>query len=180
MKVIAISGASGCGKTSIIEHLAEKLSCPCILFDDYTDLDTYPRDMKKWLEDGADVSQIVTPRLTKALSQLVSKSASDYIFIEEPFGHCRPAMAELIDLVVLLDLPLELCLSRVIKRHINHSTNDPSDSISGYLAKYDDHMRDIYKVATNQVRQRCDLTIKEKLTVEQSAELIGNWLCSIK
>lgn len=172
MKVVAISGASGCGKTSVVKYLAEHLNCPYILFDDYTDPDTYPHNMKNWLEDGADVSQIKTPRLTEALHKLIPKATSDYVFIEEPFGRCRPAIAELIDLVVLLDLPLELCLSRVIKRHIKHSTNDPSDSIAGYLTKYDDHMRDIYEAATNQVRLCSDLTIYDVMSIGQTAEFI--------
>ena len=56
MKVVAISGASGCGKTSVIKQLSQLLSCSYLLFDDHTDENTYPSDMKRWFQSGADLS----------------------------------------------------------------------------------------------------------------------------
>ena len=116
-KVVAISGISGAGKTSIVKQLASEFNCPFLLFDDHTDKDTYPQDMKCWLIKGADVSFIKTPKFVSALVSLLSNNRSQYIFIEEPFGKERDAMLPLIDYVVLLDQPLELCLARIIRRH---------------------------------------------------------------
>jgi len=44
-KVIAISGASGAGKTTLVKQLAKAFNCPFLLFDDYFDKESYPYNM---------------------------------------------------------------------------------------------------------------------------------------
>jgi uridine kinase len=66
-------------------------------------------------------------------------------------------MSSLIDYVVLLDQPMELCLARIIKRHTEQPNSDSICSISNYLDKYEDHFREIYISAVNQVRNNSDL-----------------------
>jgi len=175
-KIIAISGASGAGKTTVVKQLAKRFNSPFLLFDDHTDKDTYPKNMKNWLNQGADVSFIKTPLFVSALQQVVSQTATSYIFIEEPFGRERDVMSPLIDYVVLLDQPLDLCLSRIIKRHTVQSNSDAIYSISNYLDKYEDHFRDIYKESVRQVRNNCDLMINEKTSLIDTTEVIANWL----
>lgn len=167
-KVVAISGVSGAGKTTIVKKLADKYNCPYLLFDDHTDKDTYPLNMKDWLENGANVSNIKTPNFVRAVQRLILKSNSRFIFIEEPFGKERDVMSPLIDYVILLDQPLELCLARIIKRHTEKQCTDSLHFISGYLDKYVDHFRDIYLLTADQVRRNCDLTIKEVDAVENT------------
>jgi uridine kinase len=178
MKIVALSGVSGCGKTSVVKQLSEVFCCPYLLFDDYTEHNTYPTDMKGWFDNGANISLIRTPRFVSALRQLKTQGEHEYIFIEEPFGRCRDLMAPLIDYVVLLDQPMEVCLSRLIMRHIKHSPSDPSNSIAEYLLKYDSHLRQIYIEATNQVRENCDLVIERVASVELTSESISDWLKS--
>ncbi|WP_426357875.1 AAA family ATPase [Pseudocolwellia sp. HL-MZ19] len=175
-KVIAVSGASGSGKTTIVKLLAEKLSCPFLLFDDHTSNDTYPKSMSTWLKDGANVSVIKTPKLVNALDKLVVLDKNRYIFVEEPFGKERKSISTLIDYVILLDQPLELCLSRIIKRHTNQSNIDPVNSVSNFLDKYDDHMRDVYISTVNQVRVNCDLIINKTASIKQTVDVISKWL----
>ena len=57
-RVIALSGVSGAGKTSVIKCLAEAFKSQTLLFDDFVEPNTYPEDMRAWLQKGADVSQI--------------------------------------------------------------------------------------------------------------------------
>lgn len=174
-KVIALCGVSGAGKTSVIKRLAEEFNSPTLLFDDFVEQNTYPIDMKTWLHQGADVSQIKSPRFTKALSELKVHSDSQMIFIEEPFGRERAEIAHLIDYVIMLDMPMEVCLSRVIQRHLKHS-NDPTKSLSNYLRKYDDHLRDVYIRVSNQVRENSDLVVTGLEDVIGLASILSKWL----
>ena len=178
VKVIAISGASGCGKTTLVKNLADEFKCPSLHFDDFVVNNAYPANMKKWYENGANVSEIKTPELASALGKLIRNNNSKYVFLEEPFGRERDSISSLIDYVVLLDQPMEICLSRVIQRNIDNPTPDSLNSISRYLANYDDHFRDIYIEAVNQVRGNCNLSIRDVISVQECTRLIGNWLRS--
>jgi len=172
MVVIAISGASGSGKTSTIKQLSKKLNCPYLLFDDYVNQNTYPKEMKCWFELGADVCAIQTPCFIQAIQKAKSATDSPYLFIEEPLGRERALISPLIDYVVLL----EVCLSRVITRHILHPKTEPLVSIPKYLSMYDDYFRDIYIEVNNKVRVNCDSVINEITTSELLAETIRQWL----
>ncbi len=175
-KVVAISGVSGAGKTTVVKLLANLFNCPFLLFDDHTDDNTYPVNMKTWLEEGANVSTIETPKFVNALQNLLAKSSTRFIFIEEPFGRERDAMSMLIDYVILLDQPMELCLSRIIKRHLESPNAGAIKSISSYLRKYQDYLRQVYLNAANQVRNNADLLVQEELTVNNTINYISDWL----
>lgn len=175
IKVVAVSGVSGAGKTTIVKKLANEFNCPFLLFDDHTDNSSYPQDMKGWLEAGANVSQIKTPKLVDSLKLLISTSNSRFIFIEEPFGKERDSMWSLIDFVVLLDQPIELCLARIIKRHTESKHVDSLTSISNYLDTYQDHFREIYIATANQVRTNSDLIIQDVLSIDEIVNIISSW-----
>ena len=177
-QVIAISGASGCGKTSLIKQLATDFNCPSLFFDDYIDKDSYPADMKAWLNDGANVSLIKTPKFSAALEQLKVSANCPFIFIEEPFGKQRKAMSTLVDQVILLDFPLEICLARLIKRNIGINVEKSLTLIPAYLSKYESYFRDIYFEAVQQVRQNSDLILNDVNAVEVTARHIRQWLQS--
>ena len=176
MAVIAISGVSGSGKTSVIKQLSSQLSCPYLLFDDYLDEKTYPNDMKAWFKEGANESKIKTPRFISDLKQLIQNNVQGPIFIEEPFGRGRNSISPFIDYVILLDIPMEICLSRVIMRNIKHPSNDSLSSIPRYLSMYNDHFREIYIEITDRVRTNCDLVMEEVTSIELMAKLILTYL----
>jgi len=177
-QVIAISGASGCGKTSLIKQLSAEFNCPSLFFDDHVDKDTYPEDMKAWLHRGANVSEIKTPKLTAALELLKVSANSPFIFIEEPFGKQRKVMSTLVDQVILLDIPLEICLARLIKRNIGLSAENSLTLIPNFLIKYEDYFRDIYFEAVQQVSNNCDLIINDINAVDVMSKSIIHWLQS--
>ena len=177
VKVVAISGASGCGKTSTVRQLSSDFCCPSLHFDDYVHKFSYPQNIKKWYENGANVSEINTPDMINALRQLIEVNHS-FIFVEEPFGRERSCISSLIDYVVLLDQPMDICLSRVVRRNIEYSSNASYSSVLKHLGNYEDHFRDIYIETVNQVRENCDLIIQEICPVSVTADIVGKWLKS--
>jgi len=178
MKVIAISGVSGSGKTSIIKRLADQLDCPYLMFDDYVAQGSYPEDMKQWLVDGCDVSLIVTERFVSDIAQLKAQNRSDFMLIEEPFGRGRPPIGMLVDQVILLDMPMEICLARVMKRHITGCSKAHNKASTKYLTMYHDHFRQIYIETASKVRDDCDLIVKDVMSIEATSLAILQWLSS--
>ncbi|MEM7016747.1 MAG: hypothetical protein AAF512_05325 [Pseudomonadota bacterium] len=134
--VIAISGPSGCGKTSLVKSVAAMLDDAAMLFfDDWAD---DPPGIETWIaEPDADYGRWQTPELAEALSTLrhgksitvpeLSPSVgtdrsnivtpAPFIVIEEPYGRLRRDTANLLDLVVCIDIPLHIALARRLLRH---------------------------------------------------------------
>lgn len=168
-KVVAVSGASGAGKTTIVKNLANLFNCPFLIFDNYTDIDTYPNDMKNWLDNGANVNLIKTPRFASAIKDCLAKSTSRYIFIEEPFGKGRSSLFSIIDHVILLDQPLALCLTRIKARH-------NKKSLACFMTKYDDYFKGIYEITVHQARSNSDLILNEVISISETTNRISFWL----
>lgn len=183
-KVIAISGASGSGKSAVIEHLAALLNCRSLRFDDFMDADSFPESMHSWLEAGADPAVIRTPRLVAALQQASADTDAtlgrlQYLLLEEPFGRQRPEIAELVDKVVLLQPPLAICLARVIQRNLDqNSAVAAAVQIQNYLQRYNHYLHQTYQATVSQVAANSDLVITDLSASETNAMTIATWLQS--
>ena len=130
--VVAVSGMSGAGKTSVVRRTVELLGDAVALhFDDYISVSVYPSDLRQWLEEGADVEVWRTPRLADDIRALRAGHAvtlpetgavvapADVLVLEEPFGKMRREMMGLIDLAVHIDVPLDVMLARRLLRRLS-------------------------------------------------------------
>lgn len=138
---ISVSGPSGSGKSTLTKQLRDKLvDAISFHFDDYASTNKYPDDFVEWLEKGADPKLVQNPNFNRDLYELVQGrsiklpnnqmvKSEKYIIVEEPFGRGREGMAELIDFVVCIDIPLEVALARRILRGIKHTECSPSETL---------------------------------------------------
>ena len=127
--VIVIAGYVGSGKSTVAARLSKLLgNAPILTFDHYEKYIEWPQDMNRWLQNGADPDQIRIPRLKEDLLSLIQgKPVSDpfdgaillpaqYILLEEPSGGLRGEIRELINQVVYIDVPQDLCVIRLVER----------------------------------------------------------------
>lgn len=192
--VIAISGVSGAGKTALVSKVADFLGDAVVLhFDDYRSVAKYPEypsDMPKWIEKGKDLDAWEIPQLLddlKALREGKTISLPDkrevkparFIVLEEPSGRERIGLRELIDFVVLLDLPLEIALARKVVQDLGRCLTDiPSDKLAEAVQRGIDYYshyplaREYYLTCVERVSQDCDLVLDGTRPAEELAHKV--------
>ncbi|MEL7071372.1 MAG: hypothetical protein AAGN15_22365 [Cyanobacteria bacterium J06581_3] len=189
--VVAISGPSGAGKTSLVQKVTERLEDAVALhFDDYATVSTYPTNFAQWVSEGADPNQWKTPQLIQDLSALrrgesivlpIRKRTlhpARFVIVEEPFGRKRAGMTHLIDFVVFVDLPLEMALARRLLRDAEWCLKEKSaEYLSIYLKEYltnylTNGMRDMYFEVTEMVLKDCDLKLNGRKALNKLSDKV--------
>jgi len=195
---IAVSSVSGGGKTTLVKRAADLLRGTTLFFDDYASVSEYPQDIKKWVEDGADVNEWKTPKFAQDLAALrrgdrvvspvdgASVVPSEFIVIEEPMGRERTEMADLIDFVVVIDTPLEIALARRLLRDLGSISFENFEKatkeqlaegavktvtyLTDYLNGYLDAGRRLYMAVQELAKENCDLVLDGSLCVDELAQ----------
>ena len=116
MLVLGIAGPSGSGKSTLVRNIVNRLEdCIFLLYDDYRpNYDKLTEDIEE-LRKGNPISY------PKTGQQIVP---TKYIIIEEPTGRTRKGMADKIDYLVYINLPLEISFTRVLLRSLEQSTDE--------------------------------------------------------
>jgi uridine kinase len=172
--VIAVSGPSGAGKSTAVRNLVTRLGdATALYFDDYEASSIYP-DITQWLANGADPNQFQTPQLSADLRALCARKpitlphngqvaqTARVIVLEEPFGRERAEIADLIDFVACIDLPLEIALARKLLRMLGfflaEQTPDAfAKQLQFFLPWYIESGRELYRAMQQLVLQNCDV-----------------------
>jgi len=187
--VVAVSGTSGSGKSTVIARLLDHLGEATRLhFDDYIVLGNDVAEITAWLEGGANPNWVETPRLVEDLDRLVGGNLfprcdddaplhpAPFVILEEPFGRARDEMAPLIDLAVHLEVPLDIALGRRILRAIRE---EAAATHAELVADIEDQMqaflhggRAAYQAIDRSARGAADLVLDGLLPAEDLARLI--------
>jgi uridine kinase len=198
MYVIAISSVSGGGKTTLVKKVAEKLGACTLFFDDYASSSEYPTDLRRWLDQGADLNEWKTPQFSRHLAALRRGESvaappggaiirpADYLVIEQPLGRGQAEMAGLIDFVAVVRTPLEIALARRTMRDLDlqapvdleNATREELvrqvQQLRGYLKAflggYLEIEREIYLTILEKVEREADLILDGMQPVEKQAD----------
>jgi len=175
--VIAVSGPSGAGKSTAVRNLVARLGdATALYFDDYEASSIYP-DIAQWLANGADPNQFQTPQFSADLRALRAGKSARVIVLEEPFGRERAEIADLIDFVVCIELPLEIALARKLLRMLGfflaEQTPDAfAKHLQFFLPWYIESGRELYRAVQQRVLRNCDLIADGMLPPEALANSI--------
>jgi hypothetical protein len=103
------------------------------------------------------------------------------IVLEEPFGRQRSEIAQLIDAVVCIDLPLEIALARKLLRMLSfflaEQTPDAfAKHLQFFLPWYIESGRELYRATQQRVLQNCDVIADGMLPPDALADSIASAL----
>ena len=187
--VIGISSVTGGGKTAVTQRLVEALGDAVALhFDDYDDTNVHPVDLQVWSAAGADYDAYETPVFTNHLWALkvgrrirypignVAVAPAKYVVADAPLGRAHSDSGRSIDLMVFIDTPLDVALTRRMLRDIdrqNGRTSDEAlhyieDELSGYLAQ----ARPIFEEFQERLRATSDVIVDGTLSIDDIVEKI--------
>lgn len=174
--VIAVSGASGAGKTTLAMKIAELLKDAVFLrFDDYVRLGNDPAVITAWLETGAKPDDLKIPHLASDLRALIAGrpirlpddrevvKPAEFIVLEEPFGRSRKELASVIGLAAHLEVPADIALARRVIRAIESpATARPEQLLQEILYDLRAYLvagREAYRSAERAARESADIVL---------------------
>lgn len=190
--VVAVSGTSGGGKTTLVLKVAALLGGAARLhFDDYVSVNNDPAAIRAWLEGGANPDEFKTPQLPTDLRRLISGESvllpndrgavesAEFILIEEPFGRSRAELSPLVDFAAHLHVPADIALARRIVRTIEaqeerRESGELIEHIHRELKTYIAAGREAYDAAERAATRAADIVLDGlRPTEELAAELVS-------
>jgi len=192
--VITIAGYVGSGKSTIAESLARELeNAPVLKFDHYENFIEWSKNMNQWTGDETDLRRIRIPRLKDDLLALLKGlpvsdpldgrmiSPSSYVLLEEPSGRERDEIKEFIDFVVYIDVPQDVCVTRLIERVIDMEMWNTQGTFTGEakenlvkqlnaVVSWINHYRQyrsMYMAGSELAQRNADIVVNGMLPVEE-------------
>jgi uridine kinase len=190
--VVVVSGSVGSGKSTITTALSKILGgAPVLIFDHYGQYIEWPQDVEQWINDGADPNHIRVPKLKDDLLSLLAGrtiidpqgtnvlSPSKYILLEEPSGRERQEIREYIDLVVYIDVPQDVCVTRLVERAVDMKVWNSKGTFQGETKK--DLVRQLNAVVLwmTQYQRARSMYIQVSQIVKENADIIVNGLKAV-
>lgn len=165
--IIAIASVSGGGKTSVATHLAAHTKNSKALFFDEYELDG-PIDVLDWVDRGADPLEWNLAPFVAEVEKL-QKEPLDCIFLDFPFAYQHSQMKRFIHLAIYIDTPLDIALTRRMRRDFKQSS---AGEILAQMKHYATHGRRGYLNMLETIRPDSDWIVDGTLSVETIANQI--------
>jgi len=207
--VITIAGTAGSGKSTLSRELERLLrDATTLKFDDYFNfLSGWPKDIRKWLDEGANFQDWTNSQLVSDIKSLqkghhiiypITKETvhpCKFIFVEDPSGKEREEMVELVNYAIFIDIPNDIAFMRTIDRWLNkkvtredgmevkmreEAPGELIDQIVNFIKLYNEYFRDLYDTVSKIVIKNADLIIDGTKTTEKQAKQVLQFLIEKK
>jgi len=182
--IIGIAGPSGSGKTTLAKKLKNHLkasNCLIISMDNYykdlghlskkekekynydhpsaIDFEELNKDLKLLKEIGTIEMPIYDFKIHERLKKRVKVKAKKIIIIEGILLYVNKELNNLIDFKIFLDIPLDICLLRRIKRDVNERNRTFESVYTQYL----DTVRPMYFKFVEKTKKISNLVLKNNV-----------------
>lgn len=161
-KIVAFSGVTAGGKTSLVEALQVKIPNSFTLhFDDY-DIPNDP-DYFEWMETGEDYYNLYD---LKNLEQAIKKYKNTYdiLLLDYPFSYLNNQIFPYIDYSIYIETPLDLAFARQLVRDYKNSS---AKEILNWAQFYAEKARVLFVKSEEEVKPNADFVLDGTLTIEE-------------
>ncbi|WP_243156291.1 hypothetical protein [Clostridium sp. C2-6-12] len=172
--IIAVSGVTASGKTTIINELNKKIkNSKSLHFDDY-DFEGEVEDFHQWVVNGADYNVWNLEPLEKDILKLKEDKKVKYIFLDYPFAYKNDLIKSFIDCAIFIDTPLDIAMARRVLRDMHDATGDEIREDMSFYLKY---ARIAYEEMLKTILPNSDYVIDGSLQLD---EIINNIIDILK
>ena len=135
--IVSINSVSGGGKTALATALHRSLPQSVLFcFDDFDGSNVYPEDFNEWSRRGANITEFDCPGMRNAVDVEIQRGKAKQIILDYPFGRRHPRFADIIDLAVFIDTPLDVALARRILRDYSVENQEVLENLRSELTHY--------------------------------------------
>lgn len=169
--IIAVSGVTAGGKTTIINELKKKIkSAKSLHFDDY-DFEGEVEDFHQWVMNGADYNVWNLEPLKEDILKFKGDNEAQYILLDYPFAYKNDLIKPFIDCAIFIDTPLDIAMARRVLRDMYNATGDEIREDMSFYLKY---ARIAYEEMLNTILPNSDYVIDGSMQLDEIVKQIMN------
>ncbi len=184
-KIIAITGVTAAGKTTLAKNLASNIQATIIGWDDFDSISEGPEDYVDWYKRGQNFDEWNYEALAQVLLCLkgdkpiihptldILLAPTEYIIFDAPLGFLHRQTGQYIDVCVHIELPLDVSLSRRLLRDFKGKVKT-KDELLEELKFYLLHSRPLY--FDDALKLSANLVVDGMLATEAQVNEIKRYL----